>query len=168
NEIADLQQRVAALEEAVARSAPPSHGTGGSQPENDPFWALHGVEDRAPEGAVLYTGNVRIPGGDSVRWQYAKEADDLLAEDWTDQASALAALGHPVRLQILHAVLHGTASAAELVDEIATGTSGQIYHHLKELTSSGWLLSPKRGSYSVPGARVVPLLTILLAAGTPQ
>ena len=35
------------------------------------------------------------------------------------------------------------------------------------VTAAGWLASSKRGVYEVPAARIVPLLAILVAAGTP-
>ena len=132
------------------------------------MWALNGLESRAPDGGVLYMGSVQTPAGNVVRWQYARPGADLFAEDWSEQADVLAALGHPVRLRIMHAVLHGVSSAAGLLEEVDAGTSGQVYHHLKELTATGWLSSPKRGVFDVPASRVVPLLAILLAAGTPR
>ncbi|MDD0857293.1 winged helix-turn-helix domain-containing protein [Arthrobacter alpinus] len=91
-----------------------------------------------------------------------------ICQNWSDQAERLAALGNPIRLKILQAVLNGSTSAALLAEEIDAGTSGQVYHHLKELTAAGWLTSPKRGLFDVPASRVVPLLAILVASGTPQ
>ena len=158
-----LEQTVAALREQaeadVAIQAPASAGA---------LWALEGLRARAPEGgAVLYTGTVDLPTGGIVQWQYALPAVVVFKQDWSDQAAVLTALGHPVRLQILRGVLHGTNTVAALVESLETGTSGQMYHHLKELTATGWLASERRGVYEVPAARIVPLLAILLAAGTP-
>ncbi len=167
----DLEARLSALEDAVSRMSsqeckadlsPSPRGPG------DPLWALEGVEARAPKGAVLYTGSVETPTGGVVRWQYAQTGPELFAEDWAENAPRLTALGNPVRLRILQAVMHGITSAARLAEEVDAGTSGQVYHHLKELTATGWLSSPKRGVFDVPASRVVPLLAILLAAGTPQ
>ncbi|WP_051715621.1 hypothetical protein [Streptomyces bikiniensis] len=45
-----------------------------------------------------------------------------------------------------------------------TGTTGQIYHHLRQLTGAGRLHTSGRGRYEVPAARVVPLLMALTAA----
>jgi hypothetical protein len=39
-----------------------------------------------------------------------------------------------------------------------------VYHHLRQLTSAGWLRSAARGRYVVPPERVVPLLTVVAAA----
>ena len=159
-----VEKAVLELRELVkSRDASPA----GASAENV-FWALEGLEAQAPDGAVLYTGSVQTPVGGLVRWQYARTGPDLFAKDWAEHAARLAALGNPVRLRILHSVIHGVTSAAGLMEEVDAGTSGQIYHHLKELTSAGWLASPKRGVFEVPVSRIVPLLTVLLAAGTPQ
>jgi hypothetical protein len=44
------------------------------------------------------------------------------------------------------------------------GTSGQLYHHLRQLIGAGWLVQTARGHYTVPGDRVIPLLVLLTAA----
>ena len=166
----DLESRLSALEQAVAAlqgQAAPAVVTG-APASDSALWALEGLRARAPEGgAVLYAGTVDLPTGGTVQWQYALPAVAVLEHDWTEQATALTALGHPVRLQILREVLRGTNTVAALVESLDTGTSGQIYHHLKELTTTGWLASERRAVYEVPVARIVPLLAILVAAGTP-
>jgi len=185
-ELAELRERVEALERAVHASlgaeaasgpadadiapdgvdrasspATPSAGT-------DVFWALNGLKAMAPApGAVLYTGNVTLPGGGPVDWQYALTTDDILARDWSRpaSASALAALGHPVRLRLLQAIATGTVAVAELAALEGVGTTGQVYHHVNQLIAAGWVYSPSRGHYGIPPERVVPLLTVVLAAG---
>ncbi len=166
----DVETRLVALEEAVAALSGASSGDRPQAPPatgGEPLWVLTGLEERAPGGAVLYAGSVQTPAGAVVRWQYGLPAAQVFAEEWGQHAKVLAALGHPVRLRLLGAVLRGVDTAARLVDEMEAGTSGQVYHHLKDLSSAGWLSSPRRGVYAVPAARVVPLLAILVAAGTP-
>lgn len=165
--VAELEQRVAALEGGA------SPGAGGLVPRGgqDTFWALEGLRDRAPAdrgGALLYTGFVDLPTGEHYEWQQGHPVDEVLDrhpdQDWTDTAASLAALGHPVRLQLLHAILHGTRTAAALADLEGVGTTGQIYHHLRQLTAAGWLRTTSRGQYAVPPERVVPLLAVLAAS----
>lgn len=166
----DFESRLSALENAVAalQGAAGTDAVSRIMVEDDPLWALEGLRQRAPEGgAVLYTGTVDLPTGGTVQWQYALPVVVMFEQDWSEQAAALTALGHPVRLQILHEVLRGTNTVAALVESLDTGTSGQIYHHLKELTTTGWLASERRAVYEIPAARIVPLLAILVAAGTP-
>lgn len=134
------------------------------------LWALDGLRVRLPPegaGAVLFTGFVALPTGEHYEWQHGARVEDLVPaefdQDWTESAACLAALGHPVRLQLLHAILHGTRTASELTELGGVGTSGQIYHHLRQLTAAGWLRASSRGRYTVPPERVVPLLTVLAA-----
>lgn len=75
----------------------------------------------------------------------------LLAADWEQTAESVAALGSAVRLQLLREILGGRRTAAELTELEGLGTTGQTYHHLRGLTGAGWLHTPSRGRYEVPG-----------------
>ena len=90
--------------------------------------------------------------------------DGLLEMDLEEAAAALAGLGHPVRLRLLQAVLRGQRGATDRGAVEGLATSGQLYHHLRELQAAGWLRSVGRGRYEVPPARVIPLLTTVVAA----
>ncbi len=84
-------------------------------------------------------------------------------EDWSRWASSLAALGNPVRLLLLQQIVRGNNTVSALSEVDGLGTSGQIYHHLRQLTAEGWLHSPSRGIFALPPTRVVALLEILVA-----
>ncbi|WNI23473.1 helix-turn-helix domain-containing protein [Streptomyces sp. ITFR-16] len=177
----DLEERVSELErrlEALVGDRPDV-----PRPTGADFWALEGLKDQlsgtgAADGGVLYTGAVRLPTGERYEWQYGALTAQLLdagdpgeedgsgepAADWSDAAESFAALGHPLRLRLLREILGGRRTAAELAALDETGTTGQIYHHLRQLTGAGWLHTTGRGRYEVPGARVVPLLVVLTAA----
>ncbi|MEU6984145.1 helix-turn-helix domain-containing protein [Streptomyces sp. NPDC046324] len=160
--VAELERRMAALEGAE-RPAP--------EVVDATFWALEGLKaqlaeagPRGEDGGVLFTGSVRLPTQERYEWQFGALTERLLEEDWTETADSFAALGHPVRLRLLREILGGRRTAAELADLEEIGTTGQIYHHLRQLTGAGWLHTTGRGRYEVPGARVVPLLVVLTAA----
>ncbi|MFE0255417.1 ArsR/SmtB family transcription factor [Streptomyces sp. NPDC059010] len=158
--VADLERRLTALEDAQ-RTAP-------RLGEGD-FWALQGFKDQlaelgAADGGVLFTGAVRLPTGEHYEWQHGALTADLLDGDWTESAESFAALGHPVRLRLLREIVGGRRTAAELAELDEVGTTGQIYHHLRQLTGTGWLHTTGRGRYEVPPGRVVPLLVALSAA----
>lgn len=151
----------------------------------------------ARTGGVLFTGAVRLPTDERYEWQYAALTDDLLGADDRGEteggdtgdtggggrpgdavpgrgdagspapAEVFAALGHEVRLRLLREILAGRRTAAELAGLAELGTTGQIYHHLRQLTGAGWLHSAGRGRYEVPPTRVVPLLVMLSAARRP-
>ena len=69
-----------------------------------------------------------------------------------------------MRLKLLREVLAGHHGSAELSGVEGLGTSGQLYHHLRQLVSAGWLRTNRRGQYIVPAERVVPLLVTIVAA----
>ncbi|MFG1670896.1 ArsR/SmtB family transcription factor [Streptomyces sp. Y7] len=159
--VADLERRLAALEGA-RHTAAPRLGEGD-------FWALDGLKERLAEtgvadGGVLFTGAVRLPSGEQYAWQQGASTEELLDAEWTEAAEAFAALGHPVRLRLLREILGGRRTAAELAELDEVGTTGQIYHHLRQLTGAGWLHTAGRGRYEVPPGRVVPLLVALCTA----
>jgi DNA-binding transcriptional ArsR family regulator len=160
--LAALERRVARLESAGGRG---ESGEPGGSPGADAFWALEGLRQRAGQpGAVLFAGTVSLPGGEHYEWQWGQPVKALLADDWSELAGPLDAVAHPVRLLLLHRVLHGVRTAAELGEHERLGTSGQLYHHLRQLVAAGWLRSTVRGQYAVPPERVVPLLVLLSAA----
>jgi DNA-binding transcriptional ArsR family regulator len=159
--LAALEAQITALSERLTPATPPPPASEGT------FWALDGLKQRLPPdgtGAVLYTGTVRV-AGQHYDWQYGRTVDDVLAADWTELASTLTALAHPVRLRLLREILDGRQSTSELADIEELGTTGQLHHHLRQITAAGWLRSVGRGRWIVPAERVVPLLTILTAAG---
>ncbi|TDE32561.1 helix-turn-helix domain-containing protein [Actinomadura sp. 6K520] len=162
-ENAELAERVERLEERVARLEGADAQAGGPKADGT-FWALDGLKDRVDDpGAVLFTGSVTLPSGEHYEWQQGHTVDDLLADDWSQAAETMSALAHPVRLLLLREILHGARTTAELAAHERLGTTGQLYHHLRQLVAAGWLRTAARGRYSVPGERVVPLLAVLAA-----
>ncbi|MGB3376070.1 MAG: ArsR family transcriptional regulator [Microbacterium sp.] len=157
--VALLTSRVEALEaraeEAGDRSPAESSGA---------LWVLEGIKQRTSgPGAVFYAGVVDTAAG-PVEWQIGLPVERILSEDWSVAAPSLASLGSPVRLSLLHAIMGGANSVAELSAGEGMGTTGQLYHHLNQLVAEGWLAATGRGHYVIPPERVVPLLVILAAA----
>ncbi|MCZ2806746.1 helix-turn-helix domain-containing protein [Modestobacter sp. VKM Ac-2983] len=163
-----IEERLAALE-ARPCTAPTDAPAGLPTPER--FWLLQALAAEAaelPGGAVAYGGQVRLPGGEEYAWQRTHGAEELRTAGADDDAlaAALSALAHPVRLRLLREVLGGHTTTAALAALPGLGTTGQLHHHLRQLTAAGWLRTGGRGSYGVPADRVVPL-HVVLAAVTP-
>ena len=162
--------RLAALELRVARLERQLQGPSSAEPpppaaEDDVFWALEGLLARADDpGAVLLTGHATLPDGRVARWQESAGVAELLGTDWSQYVAVLAALAHPVRIRLLARVLSGVSTVHDLMEVDGTGTSGQVYHHLRQLVAAGWLRPAGNGRFEVPVARIVPLLTTLLGA----
>lgn len=161
----ELTARVERLERLVSQSAQPPGAATDGLAGGEPFWALEALRARTGDaGAVLFTGSVRLPTGERAEWQQGADTDGLLETDWAPHADVLTALGHPVRLMLLREVLRGVRTAGELGSVEGLGTSGQVYHHLRQLVATGWLRSAGRGRFEVPATRVVPLLVVIAAA----
>lgn len=167
--VSELERRVAALEGSPPRTEtsglPAEADTGSGALDQERSWALRGLRERISGGsAVLFAGSVELPGSRSYVWQEGHDALELLEADWEQAADALAALGHPLRLKLLQAILNGDTTTAALVASADVGTTGRLYHHLRELVAAGWLSAIGRGRYDVPAPRVVPLLVAVAAA----
>ena len=160
--LADLQRRLEEIERRFAAADAEIEPRVPAVAET--FWVLEGLRS-LPDPVVIFAGRAELPGQRLIEWQLGAGSADLLDRAWTDLAPALAALGHPVRLQILQLVARGEAgTAAELARDPSLGSTGQIYHHLRQLVSAGWLQTRSRGRHAVPPERVVPLLVILSAS----
>ena len=168
--LADLEARVAELERRAAQRPP---DTGPAAVTGDAFFALNALREHATgRGGVVFAGLVRGEDGEggesaeaALEWQQGLPVERLAELDWSECAAALDALGNPVRLSLLQAVWSGTRTVAELAELSGFGTTGQIYHHMHQLSAAGWLTTLRRGHYAVPPERVIPLLTVLVAAG---
>jgi DNA-binding transcriptional ArsR family regulator len=100
----------------------------------------------------------------SVRWEGDDgHLDELFANPEYRVAQVLSVLGSEVRLSILRCLLQSPRSVAEIVGEAKLGTTGQAYHHLRELERAGFL-EPRDGRYQfVKRMRRVYLNALALA-----
>lgn len=121
------------------------------------------TEKAAPTGGeIAYRGDVHLHG--DVTWDIGYSPDGILDLSVARTTDVLAALGHPVRLQIVKVLLRGPANASELQEAVGLGSTGQVYHHLKVLGSAHIVEQHGRGEYRVGAKKVVPLLVSMLAA----
>ncbi len=180
--LAELEARLAAVETGLSAATVTHRDRGedddgdavtqGSRTSSDgspgaiPFTPADLRDRLGKPGGVLLTGAARLPRGVRASWQREMSTGDLLDADWTPSAESFAALAHPVRLQLLREVLRGARTVSALASLPGSGTTGQLYHHLKPLIAEGWLATTGRGRYEVPEDRVVPLMAIMTAART--
>jgi len=142
--VSELERRVALLEDDRGERPP-------SRPivDTDTFWALARLAERTgPEfdrdgvaGSLLYAGRATTPGGGALIWQAEHPLPGVLAEGWDD-----------------------AAVVQELQEIPGLGTSGQLYHHLRDLQAAGLVTQRRRGRYGVAADKVVPALIIIAAA----
>jgi len=163
-----LESHVKSLEQSLAapkaahKSQSPNKSPRASKHQR--HWAIEELQGIYPEsGGVTFAGYVTLPLGATYAWQIDSTTDALLEADWSIAQAPLTALAHPVRLSILKAILYGKQDTQSLQMLPEMGTTGQLYHHLKELESAGWIRQPRRGEYNLLAERIVPLLAILAA-----
>ena len=144
--IAALEERVAALEAHLSDS--PSH--------------LPIGYDSPVDGGVTLQGNVALRTG-NYEYQWTRPTRWITDDPWDGQIERIAALAHPVRGEMVRHLLSEPATAADLVEADIVSSTGTAYHHLKELQSAGWV-SKSAGAYEIPPARVIPLMTIMIAS----
>lgn len=160
--IADLEQRVSAIEATLGLGK----ALAAARPETsteDALWVVNGLANEGVDGVVM-GGRVNLPGTGEAIWQYGLTSESLTHTDWTALAPVLDALSHPARLTILLQVLTGVTTTAALAASEELGTTGQLHHHLRQLVAAGWLIGVRRGEYTVPPQRVIPLLVTIMAA----
>lgn len=166
DELRDLSNRVDELEKRAQKSSSSTNPT----TESDGFWALNELQSRlsddqtTSDGAVMLVGSLTLAEGGPIAWQQTIGTSGLIESDWSEQAAVFAALGHPVRVELLRQILSGVHHTADLAAIESLGTTGQLHHHLRQLVATGWVRQTGRGSYEIPPARIVPLLICIASA----
>ncbi len=165
----EVEARLTALEQKTPSTGVSESGSNDrKEPQHNRFWVLEGLRQQlgGASGGLIYSGIAPTASG-PAEWQYGHTAEEILELD-DDHAAIvadrLAALGSPIRLQLLLAVLGGTTSVADLSALKAMGTTGQVYHHVRILSAAGWLRPAGRGAVQIPPDRVVPAMLALASA----
>lgn len=148
----DLVERLAELERRVAAL------------EGDERETIALPETEADTGAFGYGGEVALGDG-RVSWRIDVTPEHALSLPDRPRIEVLSALAHPVRVEIVRTLLaQGSRPATALQEAAGLGSTGQLYHHLKALTTAGVVEQDKRGSYRLRAAATIPVLVLLTAA----
>ena len=119
---------------------------------------------QAKDPHVTYSGTGPWRDGVIV-WQIIRGWNAVLKETGERSATLFSALANPSRLRIVAELMAGeevtTAVLARRLDQPSTG---QLFHHLKELLAAGVIYQPVRGTYAIRREHAVPLLTMMCAA----
>ncbi|WP_026037720.1 ArsR/SmtB family transcription factor [Salinibacterium sp. PAMC 21357] len=160
----EISARLAALESAIA-----VRDANETTRRESSLWAIEELRAQASaSGAVIYAGVVPSSSGGQIEWQYGLPIDIIVARSWPERAGALSALAHPIRLRILQLIFEGTDRIVDMAGLNDTGTTGQIYHHVKLLADAGWVVPAGRGRLAIPSARVVPLMALFAIVDSPE
>ncbi|GAA3071562.1 helix-turn-helix domain-containing protein [Streptosporangium carneum] len=164
--VAELERRVALLEEAPTDRPPPADTP--PRPVVDaPLDLLDLIRSRAGgearPGTVMYGGAVTFEDRDYM-WAMEHAAGEVADAHWAAAATLLERLGSRPRLALLAALLKKPRTRRELQEALGETSTGHLYHHLKDLQSAGLLVQPRRGEYAIAPHAVVPLMTMVAIA----
>jgi DNA-binding transcriptional ArsR family regulator len=154
--MAELERRLEALEAKATPAAPVALAA------TSPLGLVERLRERG--GGLAYVGAAELAGREYV-WAKQHDLDALVEGDWSAAAPVLGSLGSPARLALLATLVAAPRNRAELQDALGESSTGQLYHHLRDLQAAGLIHQPRRGRYEIAAHTVIPLLTILAAAG---
>ncbi len=92
------------------------------------------------------------------------EGNAIFAVPLDGSVRVLAALASMPRLALYRAVLEHPATSGELMKAAGLNTTGQLYHHLRELIGAGLIAQEGRDRYALVPERLPAARTILGAA----
>ncbi|WP_280468745.1 ArsR/SmtB family transcription factor [Nocardia cyriacigeorgica] len=118
--------------------------------------------DDSARGYLEYGGSVDFGG--PIEWTIRYSAAAVPRLPAQARVDVLAALGHPVRRALVETLLDGPRTGAELAEAVSLTSAGQLYHHIRALTSAKVIEQHSRGAYRIPAEKVVPLLIMMTAA----
>lgn len=93
-----------------------------------------------------------------------KDGNAVFAVPLDGGVRVLAALASMPRLSLYRAVLDRPATSGELMKAAGLNTTGQLYHHLRELMNAGLIAQEGRDRYALVPERLPAARTILGAA----
>jgi DNA-binding transcriptional ArsR family regulator len=162
--VADLVERVKKLETgAGAPARPPVVDATLVQSLIDRLSPGDSGERNDRQGTVVYAGAGPSDDG-MIAWQMSRSWSELIVVDPTTVAACFAALASSVRIQIICELASGSVTTGELTQRLDQPSSGQLFHHLKELLAVGLIYQPVRGTYAILHQHLVPILTALSCA----
>lgn len=179
--MADLQDRLAALEEQVAilrshltalekqMSAAGSAGTPRTSFQAraavpSPEGEASASQEGTIQGTLSYAGTIQLAGR-PFRFQLHLPAQSLFEAAPDLLAQIFAALASPHRVIILRTLCERPCTAQQLQEVLGMGSAGQLYHHLKELLAAGLITQRERSSaYTIEPAKVIPVCSALMVA----
>ncbi len=160
--VADLTRRVEQLERS--RPAPRASAvTDGPlvQQMLDELWSSS--DDHGGGGTVVYAGAGPWADG-TVAWQIGRGWPEIRQGAPDAVATLFGALSSSSRIRILCELVAGPVTTSDLGERLDQPSSGQMFHHLKELLAAGLIYQPERGTYAIRREDVVPLLAALSCA----
>ena len=123
---------------------------------------------KSGQNVIGHFGALEFGENRSQWWsiRYDEAVTKLLNNPDYKVAQILSVLGSEVRLAILRNLLGAPKVASEIVAQVGLKTTGQAYHHLRELERAGYIQQRAGGRYEInmSGGGRVYLAALALAA----
>ncbi|HEY7417431.1 MAG TPA: winged helix-turn-helix domain-containing protein [Ktedonobacteraceae bacterium] len=116
------------------------------------------------QGVLNYRGVAQLA---SRRYQFQRQRSLPTVFDAAPEplAQLFAALGNPHRIVILRTLWDGPRSSQSLQEAVGMSSTGQLYHHLKELQAAGLIIQQGGRDYDLaPAKRILICLALAIAA----
>jgi ArsR family transcriptional regulator len=173
--LATLEQQMAAVQErlrvleAQLTPAPPEASLAKPTPLFDPMTVssqstgLLSQEGNWP-GMLSYRGVAQLA---RQRYQFQRQHALSIVFDASPEplAQLFAALASPHRIVILRTLWDGPRSSQSLQEAVGMSSTGQLYHHLKELLAAGLIIQRGGRDYTLaPAKRMLICLALAIAS----
>jgi ArsR family transcriptional regulator len=121
------------------------------------------AQEGSRQGMLSYSGFAQF---DQQRYQLARQQTLPALFDMSPEplAQVFAALANPHRILILRALCDGPRSSQSLQEVLGMSSTGQLYHHLKELLAAGLIIQHGRSGYSIDPVKLIPICVALTVA----
>jgi ArsR family transcriptional regulator, arsenate/arsenite/antimonite-responsive transcriptional repressor len=114
-------------------------------------------------GFLTYDGSIEL-GGKQLKMRSRRPATAAFSADAESVARIFGALGSPHRILMVRALCDGPKTGQQLEESAGISSTGQLYHHLKELLAAGLVTQPARSLYALRPASIIALCVALMLA----
>lgn len=159
--VASLEARITAIEEQLAASGGTRLRVSAMQASPSPD------EDTLSTGTIQGTFSIvgsLLIGEQRSNIRVQEQVHSFFDADSEQVAQVIAAMGNPHRVTLLRALFQGPRTALQLQEELAMGSVGQLYHHLKELVATGLVIQSRRSTYSITPAKMMWISLLFMVA----
>jgi DNA-binding transcriptional ArsR family regulator len=161
-EIADLRERLTRLEERLTPvgMTPEKQRNPLAKEVDEHFAALDAAARTRPIGKIKAWFYFR-----SEHSQFLGDEEEelaaLLALPSDALAGSLAGLAHPARIEIFKALLDGKKDSNSLLKAAGLNTTGQLYHHLREMEEVGLVVRHGRNLWALENLHAFALAMVV-------
>ncbi|MBO0790675.1 MAG: winged helix-turn-helix transcriptional regulator [Ktedonobacteraceae bacterium] len=159
--VTSLEARITAIEEQLAASG--GAGARASAMQASPSPNESSSSTGTIQGKFSVVGSLLV-GEQPYNMRVQEQVHSFFDAHPEQVAQVIAAVGNPHRVTLLRTLYQGPRTALQLQEELAMGSVGQLYHHLKELVATGLVIQSRRSTYSIAPAKMMWISLLFMVA----